>query len=41
MYIVQKIINKYDGTINVESQEGKGTTVTIQLPGGTPILKED
>lgn len=32
MFIVQKIINKYNGTINLESQVGKGTTVTIQFP---------
>jgi signal transduction histidine kinase len=41
MYIVQQIINKYDGTISVESQEGKGTKVTIQFPSREPILKED
>jgi signal transduction histidine kinase len=32
MYIVQKIVNQYDGTISVESEEGKGTTFTIQFP---------
>jgi PAS domain S-box-containing protein len=32
MYIVQKIVNKYNGTITLESQVGKGTTVTIRFP---------
>jgi len=32
LYIVQQIVKKYDGTINVESQEGTGTTFTIQFP---------
>ncbi len=32
MYIVQKIVNKYDGTILLESEVGKGTTVTIRFP---------
>jgi len=33
MYIVQQIVNKYDGIITLESEVGKGTTVTIRLPG--------
>lgn len=33
MYIVQKIVNKYNGTITLESQENKGTAVTIRFPG--------
>ncbi|MDO8262895.1 MAG: PAS domain S-box protein [Gallionella sp.] len=37
MYIVQKIINKYSGTITLESQLGKGTTVTIRFPGVKPV----
>jgi len=32
MYIVQKIVNKYNGTIILESEVGKGTTVTIRFP---------
>ncbi len=32
LYIVQQIVNKYDGTISVESQKGVGTTFTIQFP---------
>lgn len=37
MYIVQKIVNKYNGTITLESEVGKGTTVTIRFPGVKPI----
>ena len=33
MYIVQKIVNKYNGDIALESQVDKGTTVTIRFPG--------
>ena len=33
MYIVQKIVNKYNGTVTLESMEHKGTTVTIRFPG--------
>jgi PAS domain S-box-containing protein len=40
MYIVQKIVNKYNGTIVLESQENKGTTVTIRFPG-TEFIKEE
>lgn len=32
LYIVQQIVKKYDGIISVESQEGTGTTFTIQFP---------
>jgi signal transduction histidine kinase len=32
MYVVQNIIQKYNGTISLESQEGKGTEFTIQFP---------
>lgn len=32
MFIVRKIVNKYNGTITLESQVGKGTTVIIQFP---------
>jgi signal transduction histidine kinase len=32
MYVVQNIIHKYNGTISLESQEGKGTEFTIQFP---------
>ncbi len=37
MFIVQKIVNKYNGAITLESQVGKGTTVTIRFPGVEPI----
>ncbi|MBI4936738.1 MAG: PAS domain S-box protein [Nitrosomonadales bacterium] len=40
MYIVQKIVNKYNGTIALESQENKGTTVTIRFPGAETIKEE-
>lgn len=32
MYIVRKIVNKYNGTVTLASEVGKGTTVTIRLP---------
>lgn len=38
MYIVQKIVNKYNGNIALESEVGKGTTVTIRLPGATTTV---
>jgi len=36
--IVFNIIKKHHGDITVQSQEGKGTTFTITLPGGTSGL---
>jgi len=36
MYIVQQIVNKYDGSISVESEEDKGTTFTITFPACEP-----
>lgn len=41
MYIVQKIVNRYDGTISVESEEGKGTAFTIQFPARESDKPED
>jgi signal transduction histidine kinase len=32
--IVYTIVSRYAGTIRVESEEGKGTTFTIQFPAG-------
>jgi PAS domain S-box-containing protein len=32
LYIVQEIVNKHGGKINVESKEGEGTTFSIELP---------
>ncbi len=40
MFIVQKIVNKYNGAIMLESQVGKGTTVTIRFPGVEPIYNK-
>lgn len=34
LYVVQKIINKYSGTIAFESREGKGTVCIIEFPVG-------
>lgn len=36
MYIVKKIVNKYNGAITLESEVGKGTTVTIRFPIAQP-----
>jgi len=30
--IVHRIVAKYEGTMDVESKEGKGTTFTIKFP---------
>ncbi|MBI9016997.1 MAG: transporter substrate-binding domain-containing protein [Phycisphaerae bacterium] len=35
MDIVKKILDNHNGTINVQSQSGKGTTVTVWLPVST------
>jgi two-component system NtrC family sensor kinase len=32
LYISYNLISEIDGTINLESEPGKGTTVTIQIP---------
>ena len=40
MYIVQQIVNKYDGTIKLESEVGLGTTVMIRLPVGKSDSQE-
>lgn len=32
MYVVQNIIQKYNGSISLESQEGRGTEFTIRFP---------
>ncbi|TAN83861.1 MAG: HAMP domain-containing protein [Gallionella sp.] len=37
MFIVRKIVTKYNGSITLESQVDKGTTVTIRFPGVEPI----
>lgn len=35
LYLTKLIINNHDGTIKVESHEGKGTTFTVHLPLAT------
>ena len=39
MYVVQNIIQKYNGTINLESQEGEGTEFTIRFPAA--VIESD
>ncbi|MEX2681340.1 MAG: PAS domain S-box protein [Candidatus Sigynarchaeota archaeon] len=38
--IAKEIIEQYQGRIHVESSEGAGTTVVIQLPKGSQLLKD-
>ena len=40
--IVSRIVNKYEGTIDVESREGMGTTFTVKFPigGMNPVRKD-
>ena len=40
--IVSRIVNKYEGTIDVESREGVGTTFTVKFPigGMNPVRKD-
>lgn len=40
LYIVQKAVHKMDGTIDLESEEGVGTTFTIHLPNKVPEWSE-
>ena len=32
LYIVKQIVEKYEGTISLDSQEGAGTVCSLQLP---------
>ncbi|OHC75004.1 MAG: hypothetical protein A3G18_02230 [Rhodospirillales bacterium RIFCSPLOWO2_12_FULL_58_28] len=41
LYVVQKIINKYSGTIAFESREGKGTVCTIKFPVEGKLTEEN
>jgi len=34
LYLVQKIVHAHEGRIDFVSEEGKGTTFTIEIPGG-------
>lgn len=39
--IVQAIVQAYQGKLNVQSELGKGSTFTVQLPlDVTPFMKE-
>ena len=35
LYLARKIVEAHEGRIGVESPPGRGTTFTIQLPGGS------
>ncbi|MDP1966580.1 MAG: HAMP domain-containing sensor histidine kinase [Reyranella sp.] len=35
LYLVERIVEAHEGTISIESEVGKGTKVTIELPQGT------
>lgn len=39
--IVYQIIRDHGGTINVRSREGRGTTITVELPGETRATERD
>jgi signal transduction histidine kinase len=34
LYLARKIIEAHDGRLDAASEPGRGTTMTIQLPGG-------
>ena len=36
MHIVQQIVNRHKGFIRLESEEGSGTTITVELPVAAP-----
>jgi signal transduction histidine kinase len=38
--IVQKLVSKYRGRIRVESQEGQGTTFTVEFPAAAAMPQE-
>jgi signal transduction histidine kinase len=40
LFFAERIIEAHDGTIGIESEAGKGTRVTIEIPHGTePVLR--
>jgi len=39
--ICRKIMQDHGGDISIESIEGQGTTVTLQLPSGDPVGRQD
>ncbi|MDL5047623.1 HAMP domain-containing sensor histidine kinase [Oscillatoria amoena NRMC-F 0135] len=40
LYIVKNAVEKLDGTINVQSKPGEGTTFIIQLPDQRAQMKQ-
>jgi two-component system, NtrC family, sensor kinase len=40
LYVARNLVTALGGTITVESELGRGTTVTIELPAATPQAKE-
>lgn len=36
LYVVQEIVARHDGTVQVESIEGEGSTFTVWLPLALP-----
>jgi two-component system NtrC family sensor kinase len=38
--VAKKIVNEHDGTIEVESPSGEGTTFTIKLPVENTVLAD-
>ena len=36
LFVVRTVIDDHGGTISIDSEEGRGTSVTVMLPAGTP-----
>jgi len=36
--IVKHIVNRHRGQLRIESEEGKGTTMSVWLPGAGPAI---